>query len=258
MQPFQVFQSLAVAGEAHTFRQLDVEHQNVQLPLGGHLGILLPQRTGGGISGIGEGLLPVFLQRRVQGVEGLLGHVDLPPDDEPGRGVFQRHWDGADGAQILRHILAHIAIATGGTPDELAVHVFQCHGQAIDFRLHRKFRVCHRLLGVQQKVIQLFHAEHILKAHQRHRVSHLGEGIHRLTAHPPGWRIRPGILRMGFFQLLQLPQGSIVFKIQHGGIIQDVVFVVRLGQYAGQLVNSVFRIHKFLRFVKKCWARCPR
>ena len=89
-------------------------------------------------------------------------------------------------------------------------------------------------------------------------MSHLGEGIHRLTAHPPGGRIRPGILRMGFFQLLQLPQGGVVFKIQHGRVIQDIVFVVRLGQFAGQLVNSVFRIHSFLRFVKKCWARCPR
>ena len=89
-------------------------------------------------------------------------------------------------------------------------------------------------------------------------MSHLGKGIHRLTAHPPGWRIRPGILRMGFFQLLQLPQGGVVFKIQHGRVIQDIVFVVRLGQFAGQLVNSVFRIHSFLRFVKKCWARCLR
>ena len=228
MEGFQIFQGFRMAGKGLALCQLDVKYQNIQLPLGGDLGVFLPQRAGGGVPGVGKGLLPVFLQCFIQCMEGFLGHEYLAPDDEPGGSPFQRHGNGADGAQILRHILAHIAVAPGGTPDELAVHVFQGHRQAVDLRLHGELSSRNGLFGPHQKVIQLFQTEHILQAHQRHRMGHLAEGVHSLTAHPLGGRIRQGQLRVCLLQVLQLPQKTVIFKVRHGRVIQHVVPVARI------------------------------
>ena len=226
-QGFEILQGLCMASEGLPLRQLDIEHQNIQLPFGGHLGILLPQGACRGVSGVGKGLLPVFLQGIIQSVEGLLGHEYLSPDNEPGRGTLQGHGNGADGLQVFRHILAYNAVSPGGPSYKLPIFIFQGHGQAIDFRFHGEGRAGHGFLGTGQKIVQLFRAEHILQAHKRHRVGHLAEGIHRLTAHPFCGRIRQGQLRIGLFQILQLPQQVVVFKVGHSGVVQHIVPVAR-------------------------------
>ena len=146
-EAFQIFQGLAVAGEGDTLCQLHIKHQNIQLPLGGDLRIFLPQGACRRVSGIGKGLLSVFFQRGVQGAKGLLGHIHLSPDNEPGRGVFQSHRDGADGFQIFRYVLPHYTVSPGSATDKTAVLVFQGHGEAIDFRLNRVGGVGQGFLG---------------------------------------------------------------------------------------------------------------
>ena len=235
-----------MARKGHTICQLHIEYQNIQLPLGRDPGILLPQRAGGGVSGVGKGLFPSRLQGVIQCVEGLLGHIHFSPDNEPGRRVFQRHGNGADGPQIFRYILPHCPVPPGGAPDKTAVLVFQGHRQAVNLGLNGKFRLGKALPGAPEKIIQLFHAENVLQAHQRHRVTDFGEGIHRLAPHPPGGRIRQGKFRMRLFQVLQLPQKTVVFKIRHIRVVQHIVPVSGIVKKLCQLLNSLFGFHKCL------------
>ena len=138
VQLFQIFQRFPVALEGHALCQLDIKNQNIQLPLGGDFGVLLAQGTGGGISGIGKGFFAVFFQCFVQTAEGFLGHEHLAPDDQTLRRVLKSHGDGANGPQILGHILTHDSVASGRPPDKLAVYILQGHGQPVNFGLYRE------------------------------------------------------------------------------------------------------------------------
>ena len=135
-EPAQILQRLRVILKFDALRQLDIEHKNIQLPFGGNSGIQLPQRTGGGVAGIGKQGLPLRFLTRIQSLKAFLGHIDLTPDNKPFRSALQCHGDGMDGFQILRHVLAHHAVAPGCAPDEHAVPVLQGHGQAVHLRLH--------------------------------------------------------------------------------------------------------------------------
>ena len=191
-------------------------------------------------------------------MEGLLGHKHLSPHNQPGRGVFDDHGDGADGFEILRHILPHIAVPPGRAPDKPAVFIFQGHGETVDFRLHGERRGRDGLLCTGKKLLQLLHAEHILQAHQRHGMAHLGEGVHRLAAHPPGGRIGKNIFRVFLFQILQLPQETVVFKVRHGRIVQHVIPVARLVKKRRELFHSLFGFHNCLLREKMYRVRPPQ
>ena len=183
-QVFQKVQTFPVGREKFPFRQLDIEHVNVQSPLGGDLRVQLPQRTGGGVPGVGKQGLPLLLLGPVQPPEAGFRHEHLSPDDEPLRGVFQYHGNSVDGPQILRHILAHVAVSTGGSPDELSVLIFQRHGKAVDFRLHGKYRIGVRSKHPVHKVRQLFLGENILQAVQGHRMGNFFKFGQCLAPHP--------------------------------------------------------------------------
>ena len=75
--------------------------------------------------------------------------------------------------------------------------------------LHREVRMPSRSLDLLEKFVQFLHAEHILQAHQRHRMGHFRKLMQGLTAHMLGGGIGLGIFRMGCFQLLQLPQQTV-------------------------------------------------
>ncbi len=215
-----------MALKAHALGQLNVENIDIQATLRGNLRVKLPQRTGGGVSGVGKQGLSLFLLPGVQLFEALFRHKYLAADNEPGGGVFQRHGNGTDGFQIFCHVLAHIPVPPGGAPDKDAVHIFQGHGQSVDLWLHGKPDI--RLGGadLSQKLIEFFHAEHVLKAHEGHRMGHLLKLAQGLASHPLGGRIGSGQLRMRIFQILQLPQEVVIFKILHLRIVQDIVVVV--------------------------------
>ena len=229
-QLLQVIQSFGMGGKLHSFCQLDVENQNIQSPLGGNLRVQLPQRTGGGISGVCEEGLPLLFLPGVELFETLLGHIHLTPDDQPGRGIFQGHGDGTDGFQILCHILTHIAVATGGTPEKLAVDILQRHGKSVDLRFHGELRRGFRRQGFLQEFIQFLQRKHILQAHQRHGMGVFFKGAYGGTAYPLGGRIGLQQFRVGLFQILQFPKEPVIFKIRHLGIIQHIIAVICFGQ----------------------------
>ena len=89
----QVVDALGVAVEVLIFRPLDVEHRNVQPTLGGNFRVQLPQGTCGGVAGVGKQGFSPLLPFLVEGVEHLLGHIDLAPDNESPRYIMDRQGD---------------------------------------------------------------------------------------------------------------------------------------------------------------------
>ena len=163
---------------------LHIEADDVQLAGCGYLGVQLPHGTGGGVAGIGQQRLPFQFPLCVQLFKHRLGHIDLSPDDQPLRGVFDPQRQGADGAQVLGHVLAGDAVAPGGAPDKHAVFVFQGHGETVDLGLHHIAMVrWQRSIHSLPKGEKLLIGEHIGQALQRHLVLHRLKLGKRLTAH---------------------------------------------------------------------------
>ena len=118
-----------------------------QGPGGGDSGVLLAQRAGGRIAGVGEDLqeggsvgLPLHVAGAallVEGLEVLGGEVDLSAHlEQGGVGVAgQDEGDRGDGAHVTGDVLTGGAVAAGRGPGEDAVLVGQGHGQAVDLDL---------------------------------------------------------------------------------------------------------------------------
>ena len=247
----QVFQGLLMAGKFHALGHLDIENQDIQLAPGGDFGVELSQRACGGVPGIGKEGLALGFPLLVELMEDGFGHEHLAPDNEPGGGIGNGHGNGADGFQIFCHILAHLTVAPGGTPDKHAVLVFQRHGQTVDLGFHGKFGTGIGFLHLFKKLLQLLHGEHILQAHQRDGVLYLLELTQRLAAHPLGGRLGQRQVRVLRFQLLQLPHQAVILKIRHLRGIQDIIFRIGIVEQVSQLPDSFFRFHSSLLSVNK-------
>ena len=242
----QIVQRLGMGQELLPLRQLEIENLNVQLPLRTDLGVQLPQGAGGGVAGIGHQRLAPQLPQPVELFEHRPGHIDLSSDDQPGQPLRQRHRDRADGAEVLRHILAHPAVAPGGTPDEHAVPVLQRHGQAVHLGLHGVGRGAAQLtVHALAELRHLFVVEHVLQALQRHRMGVGLEPLQDLVAHPLGGRIRGDLLRVGRLQLFQAAVEAVVLVVRDDRRVQHVVQIALLVQVLPQLLHFLTVIHGF-------------
>ena len=239
----QIVQGLLVGLESHAVAPLDVEDQDVQLPLGGDFRVLLAEGTGGGVAGVGEQGLSPALPLVVQGVKDLFGHEHLAPDDEMLRRAIHPQGDGPHGAQVGGHVLPHLAIPPGGSPDEQAVFIFQSHGQAVHFRLHHIDGPRHRALHPLVKGPHLVKVEHVLKGFQGHPVLHRLKGRQGLSPHPLGGRVGGHRLRVGLLQLLQPAELVVIVVVGHGGLVQHIVLIARPLQLPAQLVNFRVKVH---------------
>ena len=167
-----------------------------------------------------------------------------------GQLLRQRHGDGADGAQVLRHVLPYPAVAAGGAADEHAVPILQRHGQAVHLGLHAVQGV--RQVGghLLQKVPHLLAVEYVLQALQRHLVPHLLKLAQELAAHPLGGGIRCDLLRMLLLQVLQPPQQVVVLIVRHGGRVQHIVEIPVGVQGLPQLLHFFTIIHGVSSFIR--------
>ena len=209
----QIVDGLRMSGKLPSLRQLQIEDGNIQPPLGGNLGIQLPQRAGRRVPRVGHQRLALDLPPGVDLLKDLAGHIDLAPHDEPGQLVRQNHGNGADGAEILRHVLPHPAVAPGSAADKHAVPILQRHGQAVHFRLYAVRHTGQRIIHPIQELPHLVAVKHVLEALQRNRVLHRGKFAQRRTAHPLGRRIRRDLLRVLPLQILQAAQHPVIFKV---------------------------------------------
>ena len=247
-----------MTGKFDTFRQLDIENINIQSTLGCNLGIQLTQRTGCRITGIGKERLPFRFLTGIELLKALLRHEYLTTDNQSWRRIFQIHGNRADGFDVFCHIFAHVAVTTGSAADEFTVNVLQRHGKTVDFRLYREFAIRLCSDSFRQKFRQFFCRKDVLQTHQRYRMGNFFKLAQGFTAHTLGRRILTGKFRVSHFQFFQLTQQPVIFKVLQFGIIQHIVTVICFRQNICQFLNSLSRIHNYLRFVDKFRGRLPR
>ena len=247
-----------MTGKFDTFRQLDIENVNIQSTLGGNLGIQLPQRTGSCVAGIGKEGLPFRFLTGIELLKALLRHKHLTADDQSGRRILQIHGDRADGFDVFCHIFAHIAVTAGSAADKFAIDVLQRNGKAVDLWLNGKFAIRLCCNCFRQKFRQFFRGKDVLQTHQRYRMGNFFKLAQGFTAHTLGRRILTGKFRVSHFQFFQLTQQPVIFKVLQFGIIQHIVTVICFRQNVCQFLNSLSRIHNYLRFVDKFRGQRPR
>ena len=229
--------------ECDALSQLQVEDEDVELPLCRHARVQLAQRARRGVARVGKQRLAELLLLGVERFKAGAGHEDLAAHDEPCRRAGQRHGDRADSLQILRHVLADEAVAAGRAADKAAVHVFQCHGQTVDLRLDRVFRVRLFLAHMRVEVPQLVKGKHVLQALQRDGVAHLDKFAQRLPADAARRAERRGILRVLRFQLLELAELVVIVIVAHLRGVEHVIKVSGVLKLPGQLFDLLLRFH---------------
>ena len=217
--------------ECDALRELQVEDENVELPLCRHARVQLPQGARRGVARVGKQRLAELLLLGVERFKAGAGHEDLAAHDETRGRAGQRHGDGADGLQILRHVLTDEAVAAGRAAGKAAVHVFQRHGQPVDLRLDGVFRVRLLLAHMRIEVPQLVKGKHVLQA------------LQRLPADAARRAERRGILRVLRFQLLELAELVVIVIVAHLRVIEHVVEISGVLKFPGQLFDLLFRFH---------------
>ena len=123
--------------------------ENIQRPASSDAGIQQPQRAGGGVARVGEGRLSIRFELPVEARKGAPRHVDLAANFQAVQArqfAVQTQGNALDGAQVLRDVLTHPAVAACRAAHEFAVFVEQCHAQAVDFRLDHVAQGLRRLV----------------------------------------------------------------------------------------------------------------
>ena len=104
-----------------------------QGPLHGDVRIKLAHRPGGRIARIGKALGPGGLLLGVEALKIGAAHVHLAPHFQHGRSTGgQLQGNLPNGADVVRDIFAHLAIAARGRLHQAAGFVAQAHGQAVE------------------------------------------------------------------------------------------------------------------------------
>ena len=168
--------------------------ENVQRSPGGDAGIQQPQRAGGGVARVGEGRQPVRLELPVEAREGAPRHVDLAANFQAAQcasSPCQAQGNAPDGAQVLRDVLAHPAVAARRAAHEFPVFVEQRHAQAVDFRLDHVAEGLRRLVlqphQARLELTQFIGIAGVVQAEHRHLMGHRFEPLGRLGANALGW-----------------------------------------------------------------------
>ena len=104
---------------------------------GGHRRVLLPNATGGCVSGIGEETLTLLELGLVERFERGVVHVDLAPHlEQRGHVVSQQpQRDLIDRSEVGGDVLAGRSITTSCALNEHAILVRQHHGEPVDLEL---------------------------------------------------------------------------------------------------------------------------
>ena len=228
----QEVQGIAVGIQCFPLDLLDVKDKDIQPPLGGDLGIFLPQGAGGGVAGVLEGLLPRQLLGLHHPLETLRRHVDLPPDLQQRQGDRQLQRHRADGADVLADILPGKAVAPGGAHRQHPVPVLQGDRKAVDLGLHHVGGLRDSLPHPAVEVPQFVKGKDVLKGAHLDLVLHRGEGVGSGAPHPHRGRRRGSVLGIGLLQVQQLVKQPVVLKVADLRVVLVVVpvgMVLHLG-----------------------------
>jgi hypothetical protein len=139
-----------------------------------------------------------------------------------------------DGADILRDVLAGLAVAAGGGGHQHAMLVAQVDGEAIEFQFGGIFdrRICvaepqflahPRVEGPRAARLSIGLGA---DRQHRHRVAHLGKFIERRAANALGGRIGCDEFGVIGFERLQFTEQPVIFCVCNGRRVENVVGVV--------------------------------
>jgi hypothetical protein len=220
-------------------------HVDIQRAAGGDPRVKLAHRARGGVARVGEERQPLAGPVLVQLLEALAGQEHLAADLEPGREIAPKGERNApDGPQVLRDVLAAVAVPARGAGDKLAALVNQCDREAVHLQLGDKLEV--RLVEQARDALvpgeQLVLGEDVAQAEQRLGVLDHPEGLDRRRAHPLGRRVRrrqTGVVRL---ELGQLPHQHVVVVVADLGAVQHVVAVVMVVDQLAELFDPLSRL----------------
>ena len=155
------------------------------------------------------------------------------------------NWNLADGADVLRHILAELAVTPCGSLHQHAMHIAQAHRQAVELGLGH-------VLDGRRRHVQAELAAHAgvegfgaagfgvglgADAEHRHGMAHAGEGVERSAADALCRRIGCHQFRVRRLDRLQLLEQTVVFGVRDQRIVEHVVAVGVLVQGASELLD---------------------
>ena len=213
--------------------------------LRGDLGVLLPQRSRGGIARVGKladlgrvEFLALFLRRsarithqpRVECLEIGASHIDLAADLEHlGRIARQLLRNVGDMRDIGGNVLAHLPVAARRRAHQPTLLVAQRAGQAVDLVFRRKR---HRIaIGQRQEaphardpILDLLRIEGIVEAHHANLVRHLaqrrgGGGV----AHLAAGRILAHQMRKRCLKFGIAPHQRVIFLVGNLGRVLGMI-----------------------------------
>lgn len=194
------------------------------------------------LRGLAEGGQASGLLLLVEPAEGVEGHVHLAADLDPPRhrplAIAQAQGQAADGAQVGRHVLAGLAVATGRPADEPALLVGEGDGEPVDLQLgHVGDGIAHRPPHPLVEGLQLLAAEGVVQAEHGLGMLDPGEGCGGPPADPLGRGVGCDDLREPRLQLPELPHQGIVGRIVDRGPVEHVVEVVVVADLLPQFLG---------------------
>ena len=134
------FEDFGVAFPGDAAIDQHVVSKKIQVSIFGDVGIEDADRTSGGVARIGVALGADGVLLLVHGVEGFAGHDRFAANLEGtgDAGFFQEFYidperDGADGADVRRHVFTGGAVAAGDGANQRAIFVDQRHAEAVEF-----------------------------------------------------------------------------------------------------------------------------
>ena len=212
--------------------------EEAQGPLRGDARIELAHRTGRRVARVDEGLAADLALAFVEPVEIGTAHIDLAAHLQHRRHAAfairgQGERDLADGADVVGHVLAHLAVAARGGLHQPAVLVAQAHGEAVELGLGHVFdgrRIGRQLQLAAHAGVEGLGAAGLgvglgANAEHGHLVAHGRKALHHRADHALRGRIGCDQIRVGRLQRLQGLEGAVVFRIGHAGRVHHVVLV---------------------------------
>ena len=222
--------------------------EEAQGPLGRHAGVELAHRASGGVARVDESLAAMLALRFVHALEVGATHVDLAAHFKyRWRVAVQTQRDLRDGADVLRHVLAALAVTARRGLHQSAVLIAQVDRQAIELelggighrgRVRREFEFApHARVevdGTGSAGVGLgADTEH------SHAMLHRGKARKHLADNALRRRVECQQLGMRVLDGLQLGEQPVVLGVRDLRVVEDVVAVRVMLQRGAQLGGAL-------------------
>ena len=206
---------------------------DVERALGHERGVKLLERTGGGVSGIGEERLAGVGTFVVELLEAGARHNHLAAHLEHLRRVrlaklVEPQGNAPNRAEVCGYIVTSNAIATGDAAGEQAILKTETDRNAVGLRLDEPLEQLtgQKFLDTINKLAHLLLRVRVIEAHHRHRVPNGLEAVNRLAADPLARGIRCAKLGMHRLESQQLAVKPVVLLVADRRLGLDIIRLV--------------------------------